>query len=413
MGEQPVSARNYVVVTAAYWSFTLTDGALRMVVLLHFHALGYTPLQLATLFLLYEVAGVVTNFFGGVVASRVGLRPTLLAGLSLQVAALVLLSGLSVDWPTTTQVMWIVFAQGVSGVAKDLTKVSAKSAIKLVVPAGASGTLFRWVALLTGSKNALKGLGFFIGGALLATFGFHPSLWGMAAALGLATGLVALSLPRRLGSGRPAKPRKLARLWAKSRAVNALSAARVFLFGARDVWFVVALPVFLGESLGWSFERIGATMAGWVIGYGGVQTLAPRLLRWRGRVDDTRALRRLGALLALTPIAIVGGLYASWEPASTVLGGLVLFGVLFAMMSSLHSYLILEYSEHDDVAASVGFYYMANAAGRLLGTVLSGAVYQMAGLAACLLTAAAMLFAAWLAGWWLPAPDQGGAARRS
>lgn len=402
MAGQLVSVRNYVVVTAAYWSFTLTDGALRMLVLLHFHALGYSPIQLATLFLLYEVAGVVTNLFGGHVAARVGLRPTLIGGLALQVGALVMLAELSESWSVAMQVTWIVVAQGISGVAKDLTKLSAKSAIKLVVPDDASSSLFRWVALLTGSKNALKGAGFFLGGALLVWLDFRRSLQSMAAALAVATIVVAALVPRDLGRGKA--KRKLSRLFATSSAINVLSIARVFLFGARDVWFVVALPVFLGEGLGWSDDYVGAAMAAWVIGYGGVQALAPKLLRRRHDPDDARALRRVGGVLALTPLLIVGGLHAALAPAPTVLTGLLIFGVLFAVMSSLHSYLVLAYSDRDEVAANVGFYYMANALGRLLGTVLSGLVYQAAGLSACLLTASAMLIVAAVAGFWLPNP---------
>ena len=76
--------RNYALVTASYWGFTLTDGALRMLVLLHFHQLGYTPVNLAFLFLLYEFFGILTNLFGGWIGSRFGLRLTLFAGLAIK-----------------------------------------------------------------------------------------------------------------------------------------------------------------------------------------------------------------------------------------------------------------------------------------------------------------------------------------
>jgi hypothetical protein len=165
------------------------------------------------------------------------------------------------------------------------------------------------------------------------------------------------------------------------------------LFGARDVWFVVALPVFLTEALGWSFAEVGAYMAAWVIVYGLVQAGAPRVL---GAAESTsasqkRAAVRWGALLALSPFAIVGASALGVELAHAVLVGLTVFGVLFAINSSLHSYLIVSVSDRDEVAADIGFYYMANAIGRLLGTLLSGAIFGLGGLEACLAVAGVML----------------------
>jgi len=383
--------RNYAVVTLSYWGFTLSDGALRMLVLLHFHALGYTPFQLATLFLLYEFMGMVTNLIGGWIASRFGLKLTLYVGLTLQIAALMALSVLDPSWPEWLSVVYVLVVQGVSGVAKDFAKMSSKSAIKLVVADDAHGTLFRWVALLTGSKNALKGVGFFLGGFLLAVLGFVPALWLMAAGLALILGVAVIMLPGEMGKAK-AKA-KFSDLLSKSSAINRLSAARVFLFGARDVWFVVGLPVYLHGVLGWSFTGVGTFMAAWVIGYGFVQGLAPHLTRRSddGRTAEIKAATFWVFALVCVTLGIAGAFEAGWNPAMTLILGLGLFGVVFAVNSAIHSYLILALTDSDQVALNVGFYYMANAAGRLGGTVLSGLAYQWAGIMGCLLTAAGLL----------------------
>lgn len=386
--------RNYAIVTAAYWGFTLTDGALRMLVLLHFHTLGYTPFQLATLFLLYEFMGMVTNLIGGWIGSRFGLKLTLYLGLALQVAAMLALSALEAAWPAWLSVLYVLVVQGVSGVAKDFAKMSSKSAIKLVVAEDAHGTLFTWVALLTGSKNALKGVGFFLGGFLLAAVGFQPALWVMAGCLAVVLVAAATLLPADMG--RAKAKAKFSELLSKSPAINRLSAARVFLFGARDVWFVVGLPVYLYGVLGWSFTGVGAFMATWVIGYGFVQGLAPRMTKRSadGRSTEIRSALVWMIMLSAVTLGLAGALNAGWDPAATLIVGLGLFGFVFAVNSSLHSYLILALTDSDQVALNVGFYYMANAAGRLGGTLLSGLAYQWGGLTACLLTAAALLIVA-------------------
>jgi predicted MFS family arabinose efflux permease len=381
--------RNYAVVTGAYWAFTLTDGALRMLVLLHFHALGYSPLSLALLFVLYEVLGVVTNLFGGFIAARSGLKKTLISGLVLQVVALVTLGGLRDAWPVGQQVVYVLFAQGLSGVAKDLTKLSAKSAIKAVIPENENGALFRWVALLTGSKNALKGVGFFLGGGLLSLLGFRGALLCLAAGVLVSAICAGALLPGELG--RAKKKPTLSGLLSKTRAINLLSLARMFLFCARDVWFVVALPVFLYEVLGFTFVQVGSYMALWVIGYGAVQSLTPKLLRHGPNENEARAAQLWAFGLLLVPLLIAGGLTANASPSIVVLGGLAAFGAVFAVNSSLHSYLVLSYADADKVAENVGFYYMANAAGRLLGTLLSGLLYQLGGLRLCLLAAAGLV----------------------
>jgi len=389
--------RQYLVVTGNYWAFTLTDGALRMLVVLHFHGLGYSPLAIAALFLFYEIFGVVTNLVGGWLGARLGLNRTMNIGLGLQVVALLMLT---VPAALLT-VPWVMAAQALSGIAKDLNKMSAKSSIKLLVPDGQQGTLFKWVALLTGSKNALKGVGFFLGGALLALLGFAGAVLAMAAVLALVWLASLLLLNRDLGKARH-KP-KFSELLSKSRAINILSTARLFLFGARDVWFVVALPVYLSATFGWDFWQVGGFLAAWVIGYGIVQSFAPHLTgKRRGRVPDGRAAFVWAALLALLPALIALGLGSALPAQPLLIGGLLLFGVLFAVNSSLHSYLIVSYAREDGVSLDVGFYYMSNALGRLLGTLLSGWVFQAHGLAACLWVSTAFVLLAALISLGLP-----------
>ena len=389
-----VDLRNYAVVTSAYWGFTLTDGALRMLVLLHFHTLGYTPLELASLFLLYEFFGIVTNLLAGWIGSRFGLKLTLYCGLGLQVAALFMLSLLDPAWEKAAAIAFVIVTQGLSGIAKDLTKMSSKSAIKLVVPDGAHSMLFKWVALLTGSKNALKGAGFFFGASMLAEFGFTHALWVMAG--GLAAIMIASVTLLPCDMGRAKAKVKFTSILSKSRAINLLSAARFFLFGARDVWFVVGIPIFLYEVIGWSFMEIGSFMAAWVIGYGGVQAFAPKIVNRSadGQSSEIRAAQWWAFVLAGLPVAIAVLVEAGVAPVVSVVVGLALFGIAFAVNSSVHSYLILSFSDSDKVALNVGFYYMANAGGRLVGCLFSGLSYQMWGLSGCLLTASVMVLAA-------------------
>ena len=373
------NASQYAIITGSYWAFTITDGALRMLVVLHFHQLGYGALDIALLFLFYEFFGVVTNLFGGWIAARVGLAVTLIAGLVLQVAAL---SMLLVD-TAMLSVPYVMFAQALSGIAKDLNKMSAKSGVKLVAGDG-EGRLYRWVAALTGSKNALKGAGFFLGGALLSSLGFQGAIGAMATALAFVALATFIALDKRLG--RTSFKPKFTDLVSKSRKVNRLSAARLFLFGARDVWFVVAVPVYLQLELGWSNVAVGTLLAVWIIGYGAVQTFSPVITgRRSGQHPDGRTAVRWGAGLALMPLLIVAAGQAGMDMEPILVAGLMLFGLLFAVNSAVHSYLIVSYAEADGVSLDVGFYYMSNAAGRLLGTVLSGWIYQTWGLEACLM----------------------------
>ena len=390
--------KQYICVTLSYWAFTLTDGALRMLVLLFFHGLGYSPIEIASLFLLYEFFGMVTNLYGGWLATRIGLTRTLQIGLAVQILSLIML----LKDASALTVAYVMLAQALSGIAKDLSKMSAKSSIKALVPDQAQSQLYRWIALLTGSKNALKGLGFFLGGALLAWFGFQTTIVFLVALLimVLATGFFILET----NSGKASYKPKLRDSLIKTDRINRLSAARMFLFGARDIWFVVALPVFLQSQLAWSYIEVGSLMAAWVIGYGAVQTMAPRITSLNGALANGTALFKWASLLFIAPCLMAAGLYAGLNPSAVVIVGLVFFGLLFAVNSSLHSYLIVAYAKHDSVSLDVGFYYMANAGGRLLGTILSGLIYQQYGLTSCLLMSALMIAASGLIARQLPTP---------
>ena len=390
--------KQYLLVTANYWAFTLTDGALRMLVVLHFHDLGYSPLDIALLFLFYEFFGVVTNLVGGWIGAHIGLNRTMNIGLGLQVFALAMLL---VPGSLLT-VPWVMAAQALSGIAKDLNKMSAKSSVKLLVPAAGQGRLYRLVALLTGSKNTLKGVGFFLGGALLSLLGFAGAVLAMAAALAVVWLLSLLLLKADLGTA-ASKPR-FTEMFSKSSSVNRLSAARLFLFAARDVWFVVALPVYLSSVFGWSNVSVGSFLALWIIGYGGMQVVAPAITRAAGAgLPDGRVAFRWAVLLSLITVfmtiipdaiplnAVPPGSSPGVGPQIALLTGLLVFGAVFAVNSSLHSYLIVSYAREDGVSLDVGFYYMANAMGRLLGTVLSGWLCQLFGLPSCLLVSAAFV----------------------
>ena len=380
------SVQQYMVITASYWAFTLTDGALRMLVILYFHQLGYSPLEVASLFLLYEFCGVITNLVGGWFAAHMGLNVSLHLGLALQIFAL----GMLLVEPEYLSVIYVMVAQAVSGVAKDLNKMSAKSSIKLLVPNNAQGKLYQWVSLLTGSKNTLKGVGFFLGAMLLTAIGFRGAIAIMAGGLLFVLLLSYLFLKKDLGKTRY-KP-KFTDIFSKSQAVNYLSAARFFLFGSRDIWFVIALPVFLQDHLHWGYTEVGTLLAAWVIGYGFVQSVAPLITGIRrGKIPDGKTAMLWAFLLALMPLAIAGFLYAGWPAANVLIIGLLGFGVIFAINSAVHSYLIVAYAKEEGVSLDVGFYYMANALGRLVGTILSGWVYQSSGLTACLLLSATFI----------------------
>lgn len=375
--------RQYLLVTSNYWSFTLTDGALRMLIVLHFYTLGYTALEIAMLFLFYEFFGIVTNLVGGWLGARIGLNRTMNIGLGLQIIALAMLLVPS----SMLTVAWVMGAQALSGVAKDLNKMSAKSAIKLLIPQGANQQLYRWVAFLTGSKNSLKGAGYFLGGFLLWWLGFQGAVWAMVILIALMLMLSLFKLGQDLGVAK-SKP-KFSQIFSKSSNVNRLSAARFFLFGARDIWFVVALPVYLSAELGWMHTQVSTFLALWVIGYGVVQSIAPQISGLVKGSSSTRFQTVFWSLLLVLPLAWLALILpsSSW-PGGLLVAGLALFGVLFAINSALHSYLIVNLANREAVSMDVGFYYMANAGGRLVGTLLSGYLYQTQGLVACLWGAA-------------------------
>ncbi|KEF42895.1 MAG: MFS transporter permease [Cyanobium sp. CACIAM 14] len=400
--------QQYGIVTANYWAFTLTDGALRMLVVFHFHQLGYSTLEIAFLFLFYEVFGIVTNLYGGWLGARFGLRLTLWSGTLLQVGALLMLIPVAESLPKGWSVGVVMVAQAISGIAKDLNKMGAKSAIRTVVPetpddhSQGQARLFRWVAILTGSKNALKGVGFFLGGLLLSGLGFRAAVATMAAGL-FASFLFTLVLPREMG--RMKRKPAFTALFSRSEGINMLSLARFFLFGARDVWFVVALPVFLQATLGWRTWEVGGFMGLWVIGYGIVQASAPALRRsWgSGRPPGPAAVQFWAAVLTAIPALIAVALWRQVvHPGVAVVAGLAAFGVVFALNSSIHSYMVLAYAGSERVSLDVGFYYMANAAGRLLGTLLSGALFLAGGLQACLWCSALLVALSWAASLRLP-----------
>ncbi|MCZ2720387.1 organoarsenical effux MFS transporter ArsJ [Marinomonas sp. 15G1-11] len=391
------SIKQYLIITGNYWAFTLTDGALRMLVVLYFHQLGYSPINIAMLFLFYEIFGVITNLVGGWLGARLGLNKTMNIGLAMQIVAL----GMLAVPADLLSVVYVMVAQALSGIAKDLNKMSAKSAIKLLVPEGAEGKLYQWIAILTGSKNALKGIGFFLGGLLLTLLEFKGAVLLMAGLLSLVWLFSLFSLKEDLGKAK-SKP-KFKELFSKSQSINILSAARMFLFGARDVWFVVALPVFLAVTFRWDHWWVGGFMASWVIGYGIIQSIAPYLTgKKQGKVPSGKAAAFWAGYLTIIPAMIALCLHFDFYIQASIVIGLLIFGAVFAVNSSLHSYLIVRYAGRDGVSLDVGFYYMANAMGRLIGTVLSGWVYQVYGLEACLWISAAFIATAGLLSLKLP-----------
>ena len=411
-GKSPGDLRNYVLVTAAYWADTLADGASRILVLFFFYNLGYTPFELATIFAFYELFGIFTNLIGGWLAARFGLKFTLFGGLGVQIVALSMLALAPESWLV---VPYVMASQALSGIAKDLTKMSSKSAVKLVVNDGDEGALFRWVSILTGSKNALKGIGVFLGGVLLTLVGFQTAMLILTGIV--LTALIATATLMHGGLGTVNAKAKFRHMFSQNRAVNVLAAARIFLFASRDVWFVVGLPVFLRTVLGWSFWEVGGFLAIWVIGYGAVQASAPKFVRRRATEGhgepDGRTAALIAFVLAFFPAAIAIALSADVDETFAIVFGLAAFGVIFAINSAVHSYLILSYSHGDKVAMNVGFYYMANAAGRLIGTLLSGLLYQWQGLTACLWASVIFVIAAGLLSLMLPNQRAGAASGAS
>ena len=390
--------RHYAIVTSGYWAFTVTDGAIRMLVVLYFHLLGYSPLEVAMLFLFYEFFGIVTNLVGGWLGARIGLNKTMHIGMGLQIVALLMLT-ISEVW---LSVPYVMAAQALSGIAKDLNKMSAKASVKLLANSGDDSRLFKMVSALTGSKNALKGAGFFVGAGLLEWLGFRGALLCLAGLLSVVLTATMISLPA--GVGKLSNKPKFSQVFSNTPAINWLAAARFFLFASRDVWFVVALPVFLYAELGFSFTTVGSVIAIWIIGYGVIQSLSPQLLGYSSAQSSPTGLAAFFWVTCLTgmPALIAIGLGLDWQKETVLLGGLFLFGVIFAINSAIHSYLILAYADHDRVSMDVGFYYMSNAAGRLLGTILSGFMYQSQGITGCLWMSSGLLVVAMAISFFLP-----------
>ena len=393
------SISHYLIVTSSYLGFTLSDGALRMLVLFYFFKLGFSSLTLALLFLLYEFAGVVANLGGGWLTTRFGIRIMLLVGLSLQIIGLIFLSLLDPSFDYILSIIWVLAAQGISGLAKDFTKTASKSAIKSMEVDGRQG-LFYWVSWFTGSKNAMKGIGFFLGGILLTKFGFQNSLWVMAGSLGLVLLLVSFLLPKNLGTSRPSG--RIKELFSKSPEVNKIALARIFLFGGRDIWFVVAIPIFLYTN-GWDFWEVGGFLAGWTVFYGLVQAIAPNIMHV---TNKEKTVSSTSILVWSISLALVSLFLLCIMSAKTdlllLLSGLILFGFVFAINSSLHSFLIVAYAGSKKAAEDIGFYYAANAAGRLFGTFLSGLLFQLGGVLACLAGTTLFLIATSFVVWRLP-----------
>ena len=387
---------SFFLITFSYWFFMLTDGALRMLVLLHFHTLGFTPLQLAYLFLLYEFFGMVTNLTAGWIAKKIGLNITLYTGLFLQILSLLLLTQIDKNWSITLSVIFVMATQGLSGIAKDLTKMSSKSSVKLLAPDNNS-KLFQWVSFMTGSKNAVKGFGFLLGSLLLTFIGFKSSLFFMAAFLSITLILVLILLKDKLSTTK--KDTKFSEVFSKNKNINYLSLGRVFLFGARDTWLVVGLPIFLYsilsdgsiESNHKAFFVIGTFMAGWTVFYGFVQSITPKLVS--NKNSTRKQIEFWASTLTVIPLFLIPlNFYTQEFLLHITIFVLFVFGFVFAINSSIHSFLILKFTDKNRVTLDVGFYYMSNAFGRLMGTLLSGLSYQYGGFSACVLVAAILLF---------------------
>ena len=387
---------SFFLITFSYWFFMLTDGALRMLVLLHFHTLGFTPLQLAYLFLLYEFFGMVTNLTAGWIAKKIGLNITLYSGLFLQILSLLLLTQIDKNWSITLSVIFVMATQGLSGIAKDLTKMSSKSSVKLLAPDNNS-KLFQWVSFMTGSKNAVKGFGFLLGSLLLTFIGFKSSLFFMAAFLSITLILVLILLKDKLSTTK--KDTKFSEVFSKNKNINYLSLGRVFLFGARDTWLVVGLPIFLYsilsdgsiESNHKAFFVIGTFMAGWTVFYGFVQSITPKLVL--NNNSTRKKIEFWASALAVIPLFLIPlNFYIQDFLLHNTIFVLFVFGFVFAINSSIHSFLILKFTDKNRVTLDVGFYYMSNAFGRLMGTLLSGLSYQYGGFSACVLVATILLF---------------------
>lgn len=401
------TTRIYLIIAAAYLLFTITDGALRMLILFFAYTQGFSPLEIAIMFVLYECCGIVTNLLAGVVGSRIGLKYVLLVGLFLQLVSFAGLFGMhflmQVFENRYFYVTYIALVQALSGIAKDSIKMSGKSLTKLSTKENAHSLLFKLVAFLTGAKNGMKGVGYFLGTLTLNVVGF---LWSLVilAILIVAAFPGIYFLDKELG--RSKSKLDFRQIFCKGWNVNFLSAARFFLFGSRDLWFEIALPLFLRGVLKWPYVSVGIFMAVWIIAYGAMQSFTPQIVLKPLKCcfpPTSKVLIPWNAVLTVLifVIAIALELVFRLTSASSneqyygltvvIIIGLIIFALLFAINSAIHSYLILIYTNKDKVAMNVGFYYMANAGGRMIGTLISGIVYNYIGLAACIWISGAFL----------------------
>lgn len=420
--------RPFVIISSSYLLFTITDGAIRMIVLLHAYNKSFSALQVAIMFTLYELAGVFTNLAAGFMGAKWGIKFTLIIGLSLQIFSYGLLFGWQDDWTKQQAIVYVTIAQMFAGVAKDLTKLGGKTVTKLVTPEEKTTKLFKLVSLITGWKNSLKGVGYFLGSALLAV-SYELALSVMMVLVVLAMPWAIFGLDRELGTAKSKNASWKDVFKLDNTNLNYLCLARLFLFASRDFWFEVPLPFFLrspsceglgidtclvdsdcvtnavcgvesmlceninagGGCGGLGADRVvvGALLGGYIILYGQVQSWTPQLVT--GPLDQTppnKLTEVLWGLLNCLPTLLMA-IAAMWAPAfqdgnqsamtGWIIFSVVMFAIVFAINSSIHSFLVVSYAKMDKVAVSVGFYYMSNALGRLLGTLGSGILYTFVG----------------------------------
>lgn len=381
----------FAIISVSYLLFTITDGAVRMIVLLHAYQQQFSALDVAIMFSMYEAAGIITNLAAGMLGARWGIKTTLLWGLTVQLFGLGMLFGWQEDWSKAEAIIYVTASQMLCGVAKDLTKLGGKTVTKLVTPEGKNSSLFKLVSLITGWKNSLKGAGYFLGAATVGV-NYYMSL-------GILCGLVVAAMPwaiiglsNQLGRTRKENV-SFSQLFNNNHNINTLSLSRVFLFASRDLWFEVPLPFFLRSAesgIGWSRALTGAFLAIFIIVYGQVQSWTPQVVLQplRQSPPDKYGAFWWAASLVV-PLSILGGIMLGTgiygpgvDPAPAIVAITVLlysFCVLFAVNSAIHSYLIVRYAQSDKVAMQVGVYYASNALGRLVGTMLSGVLYTYAG----------------------------------
>lgn len=439
--------RPFVIISSSYLLFTITDGAIRMIVLLHAYNKSFSALEVSIMFSLYELAGVFTNLAAGLMGAKWGIKFTLIIGLSLQLLSYGLMFGWQDSWTKSEAIIYVTVAQMFAGIAKDLTKLGGKTVTKLVTPDEKETQLFKLVSFITGWKNSLKGVGYFAGAALLQV-SYVLALSVMMALVLIAMPWAICGLDRSLGTAKKKNATWKDAFKMDNQKLNLLSAARLFLFASRDFWFEVPLPFFLrapaceglgtetcfqssdcsqgaicgssgyceninpgGGCGGLGLERVvvGAILGGYIILYGQVQSLTPQLVTGPLRQSPPNKLTEVfWGLINCVPtliMAVAMMLAPSFVNADAdemtiwFAVNVVAFAVIFAINSSIHSFLVVNYAAKDKVAVSVGFYYMSNACGRLMGTIGSGVLYTfigenigslagtdaVAGLAACFL----------------------------